>query len=359
MSVLKTKMFKIKHLLVLSFALGISISAFGQDKLRILASPNPNIFPLLVAMADDPALPVEIIPLANTAEIGIALEDDEADGLLSMTYTAAQKVTSGNVPDLRLVYVGLWKGFSEVTYKDDHIRSLSDLRGKGVIVAGPVGGGKDGAPDMIFQAALRRAGMTAADLNICYLPVMEAARLLKAHALLNSNPKCDAAFDFPASGISLVEPAASGMIMQGMMSFSSVSGMERGIEFQPLFSGFTAWPDDQLPHGGLSVMSRVLADPVQSKNLARVLAAYKAAVDKMNHARGFGLIGVSGDISDGIAHYFQKYRLDLPRMVVMASLRNGQLVFRSDVKASIQGDLNRFLTEVVGQSPPEKFYSLQ
>lgn len=356
---LKVALFKVKCLFVLSFALAISIPAFGQDKLRILASPNPNIFPLLVALADDPTLPVEIIPIANTAEIGVALEDEEADGLLSMTYTAAQKVTSGNVPDLRLVYVGLWKGFSEVTYKDEHIKSLGDLRGKGVIVAGPTGGGKDGAPDMIFQAALKRAGMTAADLNICYLPVMEAAKLLKAHAPLNSNPKCNAAFSFPASGISLVEPAASGMIMQGMMSFSSVSGMERGVEFQPLFSGFTAWPADQLPHGGLSVMGRVLADPVQATNLARVLAAYKAAVDKMNHARGFGLIGVSGDISEGIAHYFQKYQLDLPKMVVMAALRNGQLVFRSDVNASVQGDLNRFLTEVVGKSPPEKFYSLQ
>lgn len=344
---------------VVSLTLCFSLSAFGQDRLRILTTANPNIFPLLVAMADDPSLPVEIVPIANTAEIDAELNGGKADALLSMTYTAAQKVTSGNIPDLRLVYVGLWKGFDEVTYTQDHIKNFSQLRGKGVIVSGPTGGGKEGGPDMIFQAALKRSGMTAADLNICYLPVMEASKLLKEHALLNTNTHCDAAFAFPASGISLVEPAATGMVMQGMMSLSSGSGMERSIEFQSLFTGYTAWPADQLPHGGLSVMGSVLDDPVQAKNLAKVLAAYKNSVNKINHARRFRLMVVSGVISDGIAHYFGQYQLELPKMVVMAALRSGQLVFRSDVPVSVQEDLNRFLTEVIGQSPPEKFYALQ
>lgn len=349
----------LRKITVLSLALVFALPAFGQGKLRILATPNPNIFPLLVAMADDPSLPVEIVPVADNAGIDTALNAGKADALLSMTYTAAQKATSGNMPDLRLVYVGLWKGFSEVTYKADGIRGFGQLRGKGVIVSWPVGGGKEGGPDMIFRAALKRAGMSVADLNICYLPVMEASKLLKDHALLNTNPHCDAAFAFPASGISLIEPAATGMIMQGMMSLASASGMERGIEFQPLFTGYRAWPNDQLPHGGLSVMGRVLDDPVQAKNLAVVLAAYKKSVDKMNHARGFGLISVSGSISDGMAHYFGQYKIEAPRMVIMAALRNGQLMFRSDAPVSVQKDLNLFLTEVVGTSPPEKFYALQ
>lgn len=349
----------LKKITVLSLALVFALPAFGQDKLRILATPNPNIFPLLVAMADDPSLPVEIVPVADNASIDTALNGDKADALLSMTYTAAQKVTSGIVPDLRLVYVGLWKGFAEVTYKADGIKNFGQLRGKGVIVSGPVGDGKQGGPDMIFQAALKRAGMTVADLSLCYLPVMEASKLLKAHALLNTNTHCNSAFAFPASGISLIEPAATGMVMQGMMSLASASGMERSIEFQPLFAGYTAWPKDQLPHGGLSVMGHVLDNPAQAKNMAVVLAAYKKSVDKMNNARGFGLINVSGSISDGMAHYFGQYKIKAPRMVIMAALRSDQLLFRSDVPASLQGDLNRFLTEVVGKSPPEKFYALQ
>ncbi len=328
--------------------------ALAQDKLRVAATPNPNIFPLLVAMAEDPALPVEIVPVANGADIDAAFSNGKADALLAMTYTIADKVTTRRIPDLRLVFVGLWKGFSEVTYRQDHIGNFGDLQGKGLIVSGPAGGGKDGGPDMIFQAALRRSGMKLSDFHVCYLPVMEAMKLLNSHSLLNSNPQCDPSLSMPASGISLVEPATTGMIMQGMMQ-----GMERGISFQPLFTGYTAWPEDQLPHGGFAALGSVLKDPEKRQVFEKVLAAYKRSAAEISQARAFRAMRIAREISSGIKQYFQPYKLDLPAPVVRIAMMKGNLLFRADASPSIQGDLSRFLTEVVGTAPPDDFYALQ
>lgn len=343
------------------FLIGIllCVDAIAQDKLRIAATPNPNIFPLLVALDADPTLPVEIIPVANGADIDLLFTNGKADGLLAMTYTIAQKVTSGKISDLKLLYVGLWKGFSEVTYQQDHVKNFNELRGKGLIVAGPTGGGKNGGPDLIFQAALKRSGMALSDVNVCYLPVMEATKLLKSRAPLNSNAQCDASMTMPASGISLVEPATTGMVMQGMLSLSGKQGMERAISFQSLFNGYSAWPQDQLPHGGFAILGSVLNNSEKAQMVDKVLAAYKKSSEEISSANTFRMIHIAGVISNGIKQYFQAYNLDLPAMVVMAALVKGKLLFRADAPASIQGDLNHFLTEVVGTEPPNSFYTLR
>jgi NMT1/THI5 like len=337
----------------------LAFPAIAQDKLSIAATPNPNLFPLFIALADDPTLPVEIVPIADGAQIDAVFAKGDADALLAMTYTAAKKVTSGQVADLRLVYVGLWQGFSEVTYQADHIKSFADLRGKGLIVAGPTGGGKNGGPDMIFQAALQRSGMSMADVSVCYLPVMEAVQLLKKHAPLNSNVHCDVSFNFPASGISLVEPAATGLIMQGMMPLSGASSMERGILMQSVFTGYQAWSPSQLPHGGLAVLGKVLDDSTQMPRVKKVLDAYKKAAQKMRVAKGFHAMRMAQTISAGIAKTYPDYGLELPAMVVMAAMQRGNLVFRGDATPAIKNDLQRFLTEVVGTAPPDSFYALQ
>lgn len=344
---------------VLLLSCCFSLPVFSQERLRVAATPNPNLFPLLVALKDDPTLPVEIVPVGNGSEIDKAFAGGKADALLSMTYTAAEKVISGEIPDLRLVYVGLWKGFSEVTYRKDHIQSFRDLRGKGLIVAGPTGGGKNGGPDLIFQAALKRSGMTVVDFKVCYMSVMDAAKLLKKRAMLNTNPHCDLSFDFPAAGISLVEPASAGMIMQSLMPFSTAKSMERSIDFQDLFTDYTAWPTDQLPHGGLSVTGAVLDDPARERVVATVLSAYKKSVDKINNANRFQARNISKTISEGIARYYKKYKLDLPAPVIRVSIVRKKLIFRAHAAASIQPDLNRFLTEVVGAAPPPHFYALK
>jgi len=331
---------------------------FAQDKLRIASTPNPNIFPLLVALSDDPTLPVEIVPVARSTEVDLKFSKGQVDGLLAMTYTIAEKVTSGKVPDLRLVYVALWKSFDEITYKQDHIRSFSDLRGKGLIVAGPTSGGENGGPDLIFQAALKRSGMTMSDVHVCYLPVMEAGKLLKTHAPLNSNSQCDASLTMPASGISLVEPAATGLVMQMMIPIPWGQSMERSISFESIFTGFSAWPQDQLPHGGLSLLGVVLDNPEKSQMVNRVLTAYKLAAKKISSAKGFSAFLIARTISEGIKKNFQAYNLELPVSVVTVAIDQGDLLFRADATTDMEIDINRFITEVVGSAPPKGFYAL-
>jgi hypothetical protein len=103
----------------------------------------------------------------------------------------------------------------------------------------------------------------------------------------------------------------------------------------------------------------VLDNPEQAKLVSKVLAAYKKAAEKISTARGFRAIGVARVISAGVEQYFQAYKLELPAMVVMVSMVRGNMEFRSDAPVTIQDDLNRFLTEVVGASPPKSFYALQ
>lgn len=93
------------------------------------------------------------------------------------------------------------------------------------------------------------------------------------------SPDCDPSFNFAPRVISLVEPAATGLVLQTLMQ--PVAGsvpLERAIDVQTLFTGFTAWPAAQLPHGGLAVLGSVLNDPTRQSALSPVLTAYDAAV---------------------------------------------------------------------------------
>jgi hypothetical protein len=91
-----------------------------------------------------------------------------------------------------------------------------------------------------------------------------------------------------------------------------------------------------------------------------VLIAYDAAVAEIAAATPAQRIQIAQIVSAGITKYYGNLGLDLPAPVIAAALARGELVFRSDLSlAPIQADLDRFLTEVVGSSPPAKFYRTQ
>lgn len=326
--------------------------------LRVVSTPNPNVFPLLLALARQPSLPVALVPIADGAQIDSSFSAGQGDALLAMTYTMAKKVTTGKVPDLQLLRVSLWRGFSELALSSASVTNFSQLLGKGLLVSGPTSGGKGGGPDLIFQAALRRAGYAFADFKVCYLPVMQAAPMLAEQQKMNSNPACDPSFDFAPVAISLVEPAATGMVMQTLMPTSSGAALlERAIDFQTLFTGYSAWPASQLPHGGLAVLGVVLDDPARQTTVHSVLQAYDAAVAEIAAATPAQRMQIAQIISAGITQYYGNLGLELPAPVIAAALSNKELVLRGDLKlASVQSDLNRFLTEVVGSAPPATFY---
>lgn len=334
-------------------------AAAAVSPLKVVATPNPNVFPLLVALARDAKLPATLVPIGDGAEIDAKFASGEAEALLSMTYTAAKKVIAGKTPGLQLHQAFFWRGFTEMTPQADNVTSFQQLVGKGLLVTGPTAGGKNGGPDLIFQAAIKRAGYTVADFKICYLPVLEAAPMIAQQQLMNSNAACDPSFNFPPSGISLVEPAATGLAFQTTIPMSGTQRIVKSIDFQALFTGYTAWPSNQLPHGGFSVLQAVADNAMRTATVDAVLKAYAAGANEIAAAKGnpAATNEIATVISNGIKTYYGQYGLDLPAQVIGLAITQGELVFRTDLKnAALQNDLNGFLTEVVGSAPPASFY---
>lgn len=357
----RSKFFLILTTLTLAACGGGASSTSGTlVPIKVTSTPNPNVFPLLLAMARNPQLPVSLIPVADSAGIDTAFATGGAEALLSMTYTSAQKVVNGTIPSLQLVSVNLWRGFWGVSPTAQAITSFSQLLGKGIIISGPTSGGKGGGPDLIFQAAITRAGLLPTQFNICYLPVMQGAAMIEQQTLMSSNISCDPTFNMPASAISLVEPAATGVVMQTLLpTTTSATPLSKGIDLQTLFTGYTAWPANQLPHGGLSILKAVSDDPSRAAALSQVRNAYIAAVDEINLALNnpVQLAQISTILSSGITTYYGQYGMTLPAPVIAAALVQKELVFRSDLTlTAIYGDLSLFLNEVTKAVVPTTFY---
>jgi hypothetical protein len=328
----------------------------GIQPLRVVSTPNPNVFALLLAKYRNPGLPLEIVPVADGKGIDQAFAAAKGDALASMTYTAAQKVATGKVPDLKLVRVTLWRGFFAVTPSEPGISSFRQLVGKGILIAGPTSGGREGGPDLFFRAAIHRAGYNTNDFRLCYLPVKQAAALIAKQQPMNSNPACDTQLGMPASAISLISPASSGLVMQGMMPSGDARPMSASIDMQRLFTGFKAWPADQLPHGGLSIRGAVIHDQTRHAAVRDVLNAYDAAVREIAEAGPLQRIRLARIISESFGETYKDYGLDLPMPVVVMSLSKGDLILRSDLSVSaVKADLDRFLAEVVGTTVPPSF----
>ena len=341
--------------IVFAAFLALSLQARGAEPpLQIVSTPNPNVFPLLIALHDHPDLPVRLIPVKNSAGIDAAF-DHGADGVLGMTYTVAQKAGDGHAPDLALEGVYFWRGFFEMTVPEAH--SFKDLKGRGLIVSGPVTGGTGGAPDMLFQAALARDGTSVRDFSICHLPVRQGVKLLESGEPMDSNPACQGAM--PAAGILLVEPASTGLILKSSMPFGSGKNVQRSIDVQKLFSGYTSWQPDELPHGGFAIRRSALKDPVKRMQYAAFVKAYREAIGRINHADGmFSRIMLGRTISSEMDKYFGQYQTRLPAMVVANAIGNGELRFRDDrALDSIRPDLTKFLGEVLNEKtlPPRLF----
>ncbi len=357
---------RVSQLLAVSFLFGLaSAHAAGLPasatpvSLDVAATPNPNVFPLLLAMSENPSLAVNLLPVTTSGAAATELASGAADALLSMTYVAAQDVTTGQVPDLQLVSVNFWNGFYMMAPRGAHVTGFASLVGHGVLVAGPTSGGKGGGPDLIFQAAARRAGYSVSSFDVCYLSVMQAVPLLLQQQPMNASSACDPEYSEAPMALSLVEPAATGLVMDSMSSTTQSGLVVRAISFQSLFTGYAEWPQDELPHGGISVRGSVLASPAGRVRVNAFVTAYRAAVDEMMNAtrNPIRLMRISEAISAGITRYYGQYGLSVPPVVVAAALASGHLVYRTDLSVNdIHGDLNSFLTEVVGSEPPASFY---
>ena len=323
----------------------------------VVATPNPNVFPLLLAMARNPNLPVKLVAVADGAGIDTAFATQNADAVLAMTSTIAAKVASGKVPPLRLTDATLWRGFTVMVMGDVPAPALADLKGRGFIISGPTSGGQGGGPDLLFQAAMKRSGLAADDLKICYLPVKTGVDWLMNRKPLGDHANCEPDKDVPAAGMLLVEPAVSGLTLMSRLPWKP--RVDARIPIEPIFSGFKAWPANQLPHGGLAVRVATLDDTSRAAAVLQVRQAYAAAIDEINAAHGSAIARyrLARVVSSGFKEHFGSFGLDLPALALANSLSEQALLYRRDLAVpALAGDLEKFLTEVVGRSLPASFY---
>ncbi|NNM82939.1 MAG: hypothetical protein HKL98_10110, partial [Burkholderiales bacterium] len=354
----------------------------AKPPIRIVSTPNPSVLPLLLAMANHPDLPVQLEPVGQGSEIGKAFSRGGAEGLVSMTWVAALQAIRGVAPDLRLVSVDYWRGFFTLAPSSAHLSRLADLGGRNLLISGPVGGGRDGGPDLLFQALMKRQGFDpsrhsentvqitlggdrisvirrfypSGNLIVYYLPAMEAAKVLVSGAKLDDGSGIPER-SLPASALFMADPAASGIVMEGRMQGAS---MEKIIDVQSAFSGFSGWREGELPLGGLSLRAAVLADPSRAGDAHRIVEAYEEAAEEIMAARGrpFRMMRVASAISAGVQKYYGQYGMRLPVMVLASALRNGDLIYRTDIKVGdMIPDLERFDEEMTGSAPPASFYA--
>lgn len=322
-----------------------------EGALGIASAPNPHVFPLLLAMSLDPALPVRLIPIAESVEADALFATGQADGLLAMTYIGAKKRMSGAIPDLRLHSAFTWRGFFEVVANG--VASFADLRGKTVIVSGPIGSGKGGGGDVIFQAAARRQGVVPGrDLQVEYMPVKQGADLVASGQ---------------AAGITIPSPGSTGMVMRSRLAQKPVAHaimslrgkgdldapLTSAIDFQRIFSGFASFPEGQLPLGGLHVSERALSAPAKRAKIDRIARGYADAVAAF-------MAGPERH-ADVIASAYDRYFGPIgggapPAMLLPRSVAAGDLIYRRDIDvAAVRTDLSAWLGELLGRDIDPSF----
>lgn len=344
-------------------------SLSNPNALKIVSTPNPSVFPLLVALAEQPNLPVELIPVSGSSGIDKAFLNQQGEGLLAMSFVIAKKVTDNIIPNLQLQGVYLWREFSEIALTDLNISNFMDFAGKNIIVSGPVGTGKNGGPDIIFLAALQRSGVDItyeengdiryfpeSDITVFYLPVMDAIDVMLNQTILDDGDG-DTSNDQSAIAILLIEPASTGLMINALVEGVN---LERAIDLQSdIFTGYSAWLEDELPIGGVGILKQSLVD--KSSQVESFLQAYQQASEAIMAAKddANALLYYADLISQGLDQYYSQFDIAIPGEMVMAAIQNGHLVYRTDRDLSdIAYDLNLFIEELVTTVPAD-FYNLQ
>lgn len=298
--------------------------------LGIATAPNPHVFPLILAMSLNPSLPVRLLPIAESRDADALFASGEADAMLAMTYVAAQKRLSGAVPDLRLHTLTTWRGFFQVAAAG--VRGFPNLKGRTTIVSGPVGSGRGGGGDMIFQAAARRQGVDPVnDLQVEYLPIKAGMQRMMSGQ---------------AAAITVPSPGSTGLVARSRTPpAAGPAAPFTALDLQAIFSGFAAFPANQLPLGGLHVSDKVLLAGEKRRQLEVVVEAYRDAAERLtadpalyaplvaaNYGRHFDPVG-AGDFSAPL---------------LARSLQAGDLVYRAARPDPALGrDLRAWVGEVL------------
>ncbi len=296
--------------------------------LRVAVPPNPNMVPLLVILEQEgegAADEIEVVPVPGMPEMAAALQGGQADVGLFFSAAGAKLYNKGALADLRLWSVNVWRALYLVA--PPQVTGLDDLVGKRILASFP-----GGAPDLVMRAAMRQAGYDPeTDFSIEYLPPDQVKQMLLAG-------KGDAAL--------LPEPQASALLSKARSQNVDLAVM---VDLQLGF-GASAWEEGLAPLGATFTTQAVLDDPARLAALTRFEEAYnEAGAYAMAHPDEAGAM-----VERAFARTFGG---QLPGQAVAEAIESGRLVFESRPAADLRPDLDRFLEEIVGQAPDERFYT--
>lgn len=120
--------------------------------------------------------------------------------------------------------------------------------------------------------------------------------------------------------------------------------LHAALDYQTMFPGFSTFPAQQLPLGGLCITERALADANKRAALELIDRAYGEAVAL--------IMRDSGDVVESIMDLFEHFYTPLGSSrpsseVFRRAIGDGDLVYRSDVTPrSVHTDLLAWLSEL-------------
>lgn len=321
-----------KKFFVISILLLFSVGIYAQDDsepltIRVVSPPNPNAFPLFVAMdaAQETNLNIEFLPVPGVAEVADALHGGQADVALFFSAAGAKLYNGERLPNIRLWDVNIWNGVYLVTAPD--VESLADLQGKTILASF-----QGGAPDLLMRAVMTAQGFDPdTDFDIQYMPATQARQLLIAG-------RGDAAL--------LPEPAASQTIARAQQDDRTLSTLDLQADFES-----ETWDAGFAPLGGVFVLQSTLDDPERRPAFDAFVALYEDASDRMNDEAET----VAPLVSAGFDEYFGA---DIPAPMIATILESGSLTFESRAVSDLRPDLDDFLAQIVGKAPDEPFYAV-
>lgn len=154
-----------KIVLIVSFV-ALLIADSRLEKL-IVAGPAANVSHPLIVMIENGALDsvakkVEFVLWKNPDELRALVATKSVDFVAVPSNVGAMLYNRG--VDVQLVGVSIW-GILEIVSRDASIKSVTDLKGKELVV--PF---KNDMPDLLLNALISRAGIAKNEITLKYLP---------------------------------------------------------------------------------------------------------------------------------------------------------------------------------------------
>ncbi|NCC33829.1 MAG: ABC transporter substrate-binding protein, partial [Chloroflexia bacterium] len=238
-----------------------AVAAPALLRIGAKCGPSPHAMPLFIALAQHNGGQfahgqVEFVPVTEPAQMTALLSNAQVDAMVGFIVETANIFQKGEVSDLRLLSVPLWRAFSIVG--TEGLTSWADLKGQTILMSDPQGG-----PSQLARASMQQAGFNPeTDFTIQYVPEAQVLQLMLAGE---------------ASAAAVSEPFSTILInrsrTQGKMPLSIAP-----ISLSAVYQAESAWPGDTLPMVGLLARQPVLDDPASLALLHEFEAAYYEAM---------------------------------------------------------------------------------